>query len=259
MAITANSSEQEVTSGGGVQLFVGLADVKVIGVNPTMQELHDFGIQVRNEPNYLDISVGGDSYNKITFWVQHNDPDLKTRVEFLVKPEAKVSQSGKTQWTNNIGQFAYSESKASEAYEWFKDEGVRKAFNGEEPLMDFIKAFANVANGDDCYLDTWKQVASGDVKEIKELVKAFSDNKVRVLLGVKDGQYQEVYKKYFGRIKPRRDDLFVKKLNDDYGAFNAEYNSNLALEPYSPVTISPNGGNALPESMETEGADEGWV
>jgi len=125
--------------------------------------------------------------------------------------------------------------------------------------MDFIKAFANVANGDDCYLDTWKQVASGDVKEIKELVKAFSDNKVRVLLGVKDGQYQEVYKKYFGRIKPRRDDLFVKKLNDDYGAFNAEYNSNLALEPYSPVTISPDGGNTLPESMETEGADEGWV
>jgi len=48
-----------------------------------------------------------------------------------------------------------------------------------------------------------------------------------VLIGVKDDKYQQVYTKYFGRIKPQRDDLFVKALNDDYGSFNADFNADL--------------------------------
>jgi hypothetical protein len=260
MAIASNSSEKEVASGGGAPLYVGIAPVKIVAVNPTLAELQAIGINAKNDPEYLGVNIGGDEYNKVVLWVAHGgEPEFKTKIEFLVKPEAKVSQSGKTQWTNNIGQFAYAESKASEAYEWFKDEGVRKAFNGEERLLDFIKAFANVASGDDCYLETWKQVASGDVKEIKELVKALPDNMVRVLLGVKDGKYQQVYMKHFGRLKPMRDDLFLKNLNDDYGAFKAEYNTTLALEPYSPAAIQPDGDSAaLPESMET-GSDDGWL
>ena len=258
MAIVSNSSEKEVASGGGTPLYVGIAPVKVLAVNPTLNELNDIGIPAKQDPQYVGLNIGGDEFNKVVLWVEHGgEPSFKTKLEFLVKSEAKVSQSGKTQWTNNIGQFAYAESKASEAYEWFKDEGVRKAFVGEETLMDFIKAFANVANGDDCYLETWKQVASGDVKEIRELVKALPGNMVRVLLGVKDGKYQQVYMKHFGRLKPMRDDLFLRKLNDDYGAFKAEYNTTLAFEPYSPVAISPDAEAELPESMQAD-TDDGW-
>jgi len=258
MAIVSNSSEKEVASGGGTPLYVGIAPVRILAVNPTLNELNDIGIPAKQEPQYVGLNIVGDEFNKVVLWVEHGgEPSFKTKLEFLVKSEAKVSQSGKTQWTNNIGQFAYAESKASEAYEWFKDEGVRKAFVGEETLMDFIKAFANVANGDDCYLETWKQVASGDVKEIRELVKALPGNMVRVLLGVKDGKYQQVYMKHFGRLKPMRDDLFLRKLNDDYGAFKAEYNTTLAFEPYSPVAISPDAEAELPESMQAD-TDDGW-
>ena len=260
MAFVTNSSEQEVASGGGAPLYVGIAPVKVIAVNPNLDQLKAIGINATKDPQYIGVNVGSDEYNKIVLWVEHSgEPNFKTKLEFLVKAEAKVSQSGKTQWTNNIGQFAYAESKASEAYDWFKDEGVRKAFNGEERLVDFIKAYANVASGDNCYLETWKQVASGDVKELRELFDALPDNKIRVLLGVKDEKYQQVYMKHFGRLKPLRDDLFVKSLNDDYGAFKAEYNTTLLLEPYVPATISPDAdNNASPASMETAGADDEW-
>jgi hypothetical protein len=256
MAIVSNSSEQEVKAeGGGVTLYVGIAPVKVIAVNPSMAELNAIGVSAKVEPQYTGLSIGGDEFNKIVVWVEHTAPDFKTKVEFLIKPEPKVSQSGKSQWTNNIGQFAYAESKASEAYEWFKDEGVRKAFNGEEKLMDFVKAFANVAAGDACYLETWQEVSKGNVKELQELFNLLPENRVRVLLGVKDEKYQQVYDKHFGRLKPKRDDLFIKKLNDDYGAFKAEYNKTLLLEQYSPTLVA---ADEEPDAFKTDDTPSAW-
>lgn len=258
MAFVTNNSEAEVATGGGAQLYVGIAPVRVIAVNPTLDELKALDIPARVEPQYVGVNIGGEEYNKVVFWVQCDEPSIKTKIEVLCKPEPRVSKSGKSQWTNNIGQFAYADTKASEAYDWFKDEGVRKAFVGEELLIDFIKAYANVANGDACYLESWKDVSAGNIKEISELVKQLPDNRVRVLLGVKDEKYQQVYTKFFGRLKPQRDDLFLKNLNDDYGAFNAEYNTSLELEPYVPGAITPDTNDSLPSSMDTPDDDTAW-
>jgi len=242
MAIASNSSEQEVKVGGGVTLYVGIAPVQVVAVNPNLQELNALGIQAKQEPEYIGVNIGGDTFNKITFWVKCHEPEFLTRFDILVKPESKVSKSGKIQWVNNIGQFAYAESKASETYDWFKADGERKAFEGEETLVEFIRAYANVSAGGNCALETPKQIAAGDVKELKELIKVLTDNRVRVLLGVKDSNgknYQQVYTKHFGRLKPFRKDLFVKELNSEYGNFNAVVNSTLDLEVYSPALITP--------------------
>ena len=107
--------------------------------------------------------------------------------------------------------------------------------------INFVKAWANVANGDDVSFDTISSIVTGDVTEIKALLGALKSNQVRVLIGVKDDKYQQVYTKYFGRVKPQRDDLFVKSLNDDYGAFNADFNADLKWGTHTPTTdlISP--------------------
>ena len=52
-------------------------------------------------------------------------------------------------------------------------------------------------------------------KVMVQLIQTLKDNQVRLLIGVKDGKYQQVYTKMFGRIKPQRDDLFIKALNDE--------------------------------------------
>ena len=103
----------------------------------------------------------------------------------------------------------------------------RKAYTGEETLINFVKAWANVATGDNVSFDTISSIVTGDITEVNSLVKALKGNQVRVLIGVKDDKYQQVYTKYFGRVKPQRDDLFVKALNDDYGSFNADFNADL--------------------------------
>lgn len=252
MAINANNSNEEVASGGGIPLYVGIAPMQVVAINPSLAELNSIGINAQVEPQYTDVSIGGDTYNKLTFWIKCLEPAFTTRFDVLVKPEFRLAKSGKQQWCNSVGQFAFADGKASEAYEWFKSDGERQAYVGEETLMSFIKAYANVANGDECAFETIDRIMAGDVAEIKQLVNALSENRVRLLLGVKDGKYQQVYTKHFGRLKPFRKDLFVKELNGDYGAFNAEYNSTLELEKYVPGLITPD-----PEPA-AEAVDSDW-
>ena len=220
MAIQSNASTEEVV--GGIKTYSGLTNVKVMAVNPTMAELHAMDINVKQEPNYK-VEFSGEEYNKIVFWLSNEDGNFK--LEILMQNKPKVSQNGKHQWMNAIGQSTWSEEAPT--YEWWKKEGERKAFTGEETLINFVKAWANVASGDQVYFDTMPAIANGTLPEVKELVKSLANNQVRVLIGVKDDKYQQVYTKYFGRVKPQRDDLFIKALNDDYGSFNADFNADL--------------------------------
>ena len=46
------------------------------------------------------------------------------------------------------------------------DEYKEKAYTGEETLINFAKAWANVASGDEVYFDTISAIANGDLAEI---------------------------------------------------------------------------------------------
>ena len=249
MAIKSNDSNVEV-AGGGVKLYSGLGNFKVIAVNPTMAELHDLGIMVKQDPNYF-VDLNGTEYFKLTFWIKNDD--LTTRFDILMNGTERVSQTGKNQWLNAIGQSTWSDGEPE--YDWFKKEGLRKALTGEETLINFVKQWANVANGDEAYFESIAKIVKGDITEVKALVKLLENNEVRLLVGVKDGKYQTVYTKVFGRVRPQRDDLFVKNLNDDYGAFNAEFDTTLAWGAFTPelAVVTPDGDDA--EVSE----DEDWV
>jgi hypothetical protein len=229
MAIKSNSSEQEV-SGGGIKLYSGLSNFNVIAVNPTMSELHALGVNVKSEPNYY-VEFSGEEYFKLTFWIKNED--LTTRMEILMQDKPKTSQSGKHLYMNNIGQSTYSDGTPT--YDWWKNtETTRKSYVGEQTLIDFVKAWANVAYGDEVMFDTMSKIVKGDVTELKALVGMLSTNQVRLLVGVKDGKYQNIYLRCFGRVKPQRDDLFVTALNDEYKSFNAEFNSDLKWGTFTP-------------------------
>ena len=250
MAIQSNASTEEVV--GGMKTFSGLTNVTVRAVNPTMAELHAMDINVKQEPNYT-VEFSGEAYNKIVFWLANADGNF--RLEILMQNKARVSQSGKHQWMNAIGQSTWSEEAPS--YEWWKTQGQRKAYTGEETLINFVKAWANVASGDEVTFDTINEIANGNVREIKSLISALKENEVRVLIGVKDDKYQQVYTKYFGRVKPQIDDLFIKDLNDDYGSFNADFNADLkwgthvaTAELVKPDTIDENEDWTMPDTPQ---------
>ena len=244
MAVKSNASTEEVIK--GIKIYSGLTNVNIIAVNPTMEELHALDIKVKTEPTYI-VNIVDKEYNKITFWVKNDDGNY--RFDVLMQDASRVSQTGKHQWMNNIGQSTWSEEEPT--YDWWKSEGERKAYVGEETLVNFVKAWANVRQGDEVTFETIANIAKGDVTELRQLVNALQQNQVRVLVGVKDDKYQSVYSKYFGRVKPQRDDLFVKALNDDYGSFNADFNADLIWGTHTPTAslITPDS-NGVAENTE---------
>ena len=137
MAIQSNASTEEVV--GGIKLYSGLTNVNIIAVNPTMEELHALDIKVKTEPIYI-VNIVDKEYNKITFWVKNEDGNY--RFDVLMQDAPRVSQTGKHQWMNNIGQSTWSEEEPT--YDWWKSEGESKAYVGEETLVNFVKAWANV-------------------------------------------------------------------------------------------------------------------
>lgn len=238
MAIETNSSDVQVT-GGGIPLYTGIAPMSVIAVNPNLGELHSLGINLKTEPNYSGIQLGEAVKNKLCFWLKNDEHNFTTRMEFLVEPNHRAaSKTGKYQITNKYGQVTWAE-KPDTAPDWFKRDGVRRTYPGEETLIAFVKAWANIPSEGECAFDTIDEIMKGNVEELKKLVTAIKDNKLRVLLGVKDEKYQQVYTRHFGRLKPANDRLFVKALNADYGDFNAEYNEDLVFQKYSPEVVKP--------------------
>lgn len=230
--IESNDSSKEVL--GGIKLWAGLTNMEVKAVNPNMAELHAMGINVKQEPNY-SMELNGKDIFKVCFWV--SNADLTTKVEFLLENTPKITRNGdKTQFVNHYGQFAYATDEAAlSAYDWYKKEGVRAAFPNEEKLIGFIKAWANVASGGKVSLDTMSKIASGtDLSELKQLVTTLANNRVRVLVGVKDGKYQNVYTSHFGRTQRSGDSYFVKALNGEYSGFNAEFPGDLQWGQFTP-------------------------
>lgn len=242
MAIQSNASDVQV-GGGGIPLYTGIATMNVIAVNPSLGELHSLGINVKQEQNYKGIQLGEATKNKIVFWVRNAEHEFSTRLEILVEPNERAeSSTGKHQYINKYGQTAWAEPDVSPSskYDWFKNEGVRRSYVGEEMLIEFMRSWANVGRDGECAIDNIKGVMSGDVEELKQYVSALKENRVRLLLGVRDEKYQTVYNKFFGREKPKRDDLFVKALNADFGDFRAEYDPNdFNLKKYEPGVVQP--------------------
>jgi hypothetical protein len=255
MAIESNDSSVEI-GGGGIPLYCGIATMNVIAVNPSLGELHALGINVKQEQNYTGIQMGENIKNKLTFWVRNAEHEFTTRFDILVEPnERPESRTGKFQYINKFGQTAWGTDNPSAQYEWFKNEGVRRAYVGEETLIEFMRAWANVGRDGECAIDNIKDVMSGNVDELKQYVSALKENRVRLLLGAKDDKYQQVYTRFFGREKPRRDDLFVKALNDDYGEFRADFDPNdLTLKRYEPGVVQP---TEEPAAAPTVSAD--WL
>ena len=233
MAIKSNESNKDVSS--GIKLYSGLTNVRVIAVNPTMADLHKLGLTyITTEPNYA-VTIGEEEYFKLTFWLKNDDGHF--RLEILMQSKARLSRTGKYQWINTIGQNTWSVDAPT--YDWWKAEGQRKAYTGEETLINFTRAWANVASGDEVSFDTIDKIVKGDLAEIRELTTSIANNEVRVLVGVKDDKYQQVYTKYFGRTTTLSNNKFIKALGDEYGSFNADFNSDLVWGEHKATLVKP--------------------
>lgn len=265
MAIESNKSD-EVVAGGGVMLYTGITGARVVAVNPTLKELHAMGVMLQKEPKYV-ANFGDGDVQKVVFWLKRQD--VLFPLEILLNSEPWVSKNtGKTKWLNAAGQETWAMAKADGTIEtaglpdWYKNpETAYQCARGVDTLIDFIKAWANVASGDNVYLDNLGAILKGDMTELRALQAALAENGVRVLVYVRDGKYQAVYNRHFGRIKPQRDDFFLKAIAEPYGDVKGDYS--IEWQEYRPSIPQPDapaadgagsGGGDLPPEPEMAGS-----
>ena len=171
MAIKANAS----STGGEFKKYVGVASFRVLGVNPSKEELEKFyGRDQQNEPEYLKDMIDSQDNNKpykqlrVTFMLQADkqyedgkpikenavltDP-LKTSASFFIdsrysynRDKSKVQvidKYGRTAWVTieqakNHQIPVYSNGPAK------LDTDYRPTFRGEAELTEFILNYLNV-------------------------------------------------------------------------------------------------------------------
>lgn len=243
MAIEFNTSEKEVIA--VKKLYTGITNMLIVAVNPSMEEANALGIKLQQEPIYVTEQDGTTSA-RLEFYLRNPEKNINTKIVYWLKDKNRVSKSGKTQFINKYGKTAWAvDAEALGANEYFVNEGVRKAYDGEEGLVDtFIRNWVNAeyntaAKKYSTILPDTAKFFKGDFSELKNILKAIPHNGVRVLLGVKDGKYQDVYTRHIERTYQKSNNAFIKALNDEYGQFKSEFNADLELTEYTGTIVTP--------------------
>lgn len=210
MAITGNSSDKKVVA--GKVIYTGLAKVKIIGINPSQEEAESIGLEFKNPPKYVeDVDSKlkeGEKVKRLRldFYLASAEEDITlskaTKLTFFITNEKRKSKQGKYLFLDKFGKTAWGETKEDAGKrDWIDEESIRFARNGEDDLYAFIQAWLNIKPSDECQLENIEKLFEGNVKELRELPRAF-ENSVEVLLTVRqtdNGEFQNVYNKKFGR------------------------------------------------------------
>lgn len=238
MAVQSSTEKPEVR-----KKHTGLALASVIAVNPSVEQAKALGIPLDKETYLSTVKDKKDAtleYKRIRFdfWFKtETNPVIITKVSFFVTDKMRVSvEKGKTQFINKYGLSAWGENveNMEGMYPWFSTAGIRPAYEGEEKLVAFIRKWANTGREGECQLENVAAFFNDDIREIRETFKVLSNNKVRILLTVRDG-YQAVYDSHFESQYNTSNDQFKKHLEKVYkGEYKPsdDFQKSLLFKPY---------------------------
>ena len=199
------------------QLVVGLAEVKVLCVNPSAEEYKEIlGIELKEDSKateYLGEDKDGNTSLRINFWVEDIKSGTRFSLNYYLADKVRENKDAtKKQYINNIGSCSWADD-VNNLPQWFVKRDYREAHVGEEELYSFLRTWINIdysQEGAELEVN-WKKLMRGRVDEIKEILdhdnapttkpeNRLSGNIVilaTVVSKEKDGEYKEyqgVYK-----------------------------------------------------------------
>ena len=238
------SLETRQPSSSSKKLYTGFATLEIVAVNPTREEiakLYDVDVEKTKEPNYfLENST------RIDLWYRnhssHPTPLLGKFCVFISK-DYRVSQGGKNQyidahsrvcWADSISDLSARNERLAD-FNKLNIGTARQAFKGEEDILNLMKVYGNIdiTNGPFA-LDDFISIVKGNVKELVEFFEHFNKKNggVKVLLGVKDGQYQDICTLVFLPVNGKITDYATKRITaDDYG-YKQYYGNSFDFEEF---------------------------
>lgn len=263
MGLGINDSSKQVVGGS----YSGVVPVKVIAINPNLEQLKAMGINATKEPEYVTVDATKNNLKKVRldFYLASTVPNVNLskglKATFWLENQSRVNKAGDNwEWIAKNGQTAWSKVQGqAPTYDWFKAEGSRNAFVGEKfnnqgGLVGFLIAWLNIdtSSGAGAILDNLAALFEGNYSELLQALQVAGANQFKILIGVKDGKYQTVYTGHFERFTQTSLAGFTKALEGEYGAFKDDYQGDLNFKPYVGKTTTTGDS---PTDMST--ADSG--
>jgi len=142
------------SSSNSPKLFTGLTAFKVLGVNPSKQEIESYiNKEYKLNVNYDIVEMNGRSMRPVEFWVSQVDNHMEpVAIRFLISTSDDIAQTGSVRVVNNVGSFSYTKDldnlATNEKMNWFTKHSFRQAKVGEYELFTFMQALMRYnANG----------------------------------------------------------------------------------------------------------------
>ena len=284
MAIKIGKQSEE----GVFKLYKGIGAFNILAVNPNKSELEKItGRTIDEEPEYVGKDDEGNTTVRVTFYVRtnaeakvNNGIDLLTSISFNLTNVKRVGQtSGKIQVIDRYGRTAWatSDDVANKRIPQYSkgpaniSADYRPAVVGEEFLINFLIKWLNIPGPANYKDGKWiekdnleesevtlnlQKIFSGDVSELKDVVKVASEYIVKAAVGIRttdDGkQYQAVFTRDFAKnavTDYSKLDAVITEFKNNGGAPNTEYDINPLHENVVEATqFTRNEDDDLPPS-----------
>ena len=194
--------------------FVGLAEMEIICVNPSMEEFKEIlNIDLKEDSKaaeYLGESKDGNTYLRLNFWLKNvkDGSIFQSPVSFFLENKQRSNKDEtKMQYINNVGATTWADDP-NNLPEWFVGRDYRVAYVGEEEMYDFLRTWLgklDYRQAETILQIEWKKLMKGNVKDIKDQIGGEFACNVGVLATVvtrenKEGEvkeYQGIYNKAF--------------------------------------------------------------
>jgi len=192
---------------------IGMTTVKVIAINPSMDEYKEvLGIELKEDSkacNYLGESNEGNSYTRVDFWLEETltEQNQKFKVSFFLEDTNRMNKDEtKQQFINDVGVSSWGADEDA-LPDWFMERTIRKAKRGEEELYTFMRSWLgglDYRDSDTVLELDWKKLMKGNLSDLKELVDGEYDVEFVVMATVVlkgEGEdlkeYQSIYNRAF--------------------------------------------------------------
>lgn len=247
---------KESSDSTGFSRYVGVAPVTIVGINPSIVELSEiYNSEMSKAPEYKGqfTAKGPDGKDKlidyinIVFYVKTikdiSKVEIINSIRFMIANEYRynkdftkikvINKYGETTWLTKED---FKNKTVPQSQSFFSPDGMRAAYRGEETLVMFLKQYLGISNrtylntssGEwenidnlsdaEAYLDKIKSYFTGDITEIKDIIKLQPENKVKALFGVRHyngNDYQTIYTGWFMKNGARDYTKLEKTLTND--------------------------------------------
>lgn len=292
MAIKIGKKSEEVV----FKNYIGLASLNVLAVNPDAKTLGEIqGRDVTDEPVYVSKTDEGIDMVRINFLTKtdpsasiNNGIEAGFTVSFMLTKQPWVGQAsgstqiidkyGRTAWANpsvlaakGIPVYSNGPAKISADY--------RVAYKGEENLINFLKAWLNIAPTDvwnnetksfetksdlsECEVSIdMEKLFKGDVSELQGLVDIAKPYAVKAAVGLRTvetdkgtKQYPQIYNSVFVKNGSNYYKELERSITESQAA-GSNANTEFSFENLHEVVVEETNFNPLTDSAASE--DKPW-